>query len=81
MDFKSLRLAHPVLIYEGYDLAKEDSDLLLTFQLLLEPDIHFQPRLKFKNLDPAILEQITDRKNLDPELDRGGDAGRPVSHP
>lgn len=70
MDFKSLRLAHPVLVYEGYDLAKEGSDLLLTFQLFLKPDIHFQPCLKFKNLDPAILEQITDRKSLTPELDR-----------
>ena len=70
MDLKNLRLAHPRLIYEGYDLVKEDNDLLLTFQFLLEPDIHFQPKLRFKNLDAKILEQIDSKESLDPQLDK-----------
>lgn len=70
MDLKNLRLAHPRLIYEGYDLVKEDGDLLLTFKLLLEPAVHFQPKLRFKNLDEKILEQIDNKENLDPQLDK-----------
>jgi len=70
MDLKNLRLTHPRLIYEGYDLVKEGSDLLLNFQFLLEPDIHFQPKLKLKNLDAKILEQIENKTTLDPQLDR-----------
>lgn len=70
MDLKNLRLAHPNLIYEGYDLVKENSDLLLNFSFLLEPDIHFQPKLRFKNLDAKIIEQIDSKENLDPQLDR-----------
>lgn len=70
MDQKSLRFAHPRLIYEGYDLVKENSDLLLSFQFLLEPNLHFQPKLRFKNLDTNILEQINAKENLDPQLDR-----------
>lgn len=70
MDLKNLRLAHPHLIYEGYDLVKDDNDLLLNFQFLLKPDIHFQPKLRFKNLDPKILEQVDNQTNLDPQLDK-----------
>ncbi len=70
MDLKNLRLAHPRLIYEGYDLVKEGNDLLLNFHFLLEPNINFQPKLRFKNFDEKILEQITDRTNLDPQLDK-----------
>lgn len=70
MDLQNLRLAHPNLIYEGYNLIKENNDLLLTFQFLLEPDFHFQPKLRFKNLDAKILEQIDNKNNLDPQLDR-----------
>lgn len=70
MDLKNLRLAHPRLIYEGYDLVKEGNDLLLTFQFLLEPDVHFQPKLKFQNLNARVLEQIDNKATLDPQLDK-----------
>lgn len=70
MDLTNLRLAHPRLVYEGYDLVKENHDLLLTFQILLEPNIHFKPQLRFKNLNAKILEQIDDKANLDPQLDK-----------
>ncbi len=70
MDITQLRLAHPRLVYEGYDLAKTNRDLWLTFRFFLEPDIHFQAKLKFKNLDQKMLEQITDQATLDPQLDK-----------
>ena len=70
MDLTNLRLAHPRLVYEGYDLVKENRDLLLTFRILLEPNIRFQPQLRFKNLNTKILEQIDSKTNLDPQLDK-----------
>ncbi len=70
MDINQLRHAHPRLIYEGYQLQRINQDLLLTFPLFLEPDIHFQAKLKLKNLDEKILKQIEKQTNLDPELDR-----------
>jgi UDP-N-acetylmuramoylalanine--D-glutamate ligase len=70
MDFKSLRRKHPRLIYQGFAMCKEKNDLLLTFDLLLEPDIHFSPKLIIRNLDPKILEQIDSKKNLDPQLNQ-----------
>jgi UDP-N-acetylmuramoylalanine--D-glutamate ligase len=70
MDLKNLRHTHPRLVYEGFDLTKENSDLLLTFDLVLEPDIHFSPKLRIKNLSPEVLAQIETKENLDPQLDK-----------
>ncbi|HPS40519.1 MAG TPA: UDP-N-acetylmuramoyl-L-alanine--D-glutamate ligase [Candidatus Woesebacteria bacterium] len=70
LDLDTLRSKHQRLIYEGFVLAKDERDLLLTFNLTLEPDIHFQPKLKIKNLSPEILQQIPTQENLDPQLDR-----------
>jgi len=70
MDLATLRNQHQRLIYEGYALTKDKDDLLLTFNLTLEPSIHFQAKLKIKNLEPEILEQISTQANLDPQLDR-----------
>lgn len=69
MDIKSLRQKHPRLIYQGFNLAKENNDLVLTFDLVLEPNISFSPTLIIKNLSQEILEGIDQKENLDPQLD------------
>lgn len=70
MDLSKLRHLHPRLVYEGYFFSKNDKDLNLTFKITLEPNIHFKPKLIFKNLPTEILSQIDEDKNLDPQLDR-----------
>ena len=70
MDLAHLRQKHPRLIYDGFKLQQVEQDLILTFHLFLEPDLHFAPTLKIKNLPQEILEQINDRQTLNPTLER-----------
>lgn len=70
MDLKSLRQKHSSLIYEGFDWEKNSDDLILSFHLTLTPDLHFTPQLRLKNLPTAILQQIDQQDNLDPQLDK-----------
>ncbi len=68
MDLDSLRSRHPRLIYSGYEWQIADRDLVLTFKLLLEPEISFRPQLTFKNLPPEVLARL--QAPLDQQLDR-----------
>lgn len=70
MDIKSLRKKHPRLIYWGFDFKKENNDLILTFGLELEPNIKFYPKLKIKNISQEIINQISTKETLDPQLNK-----------
>ncbi len=70
MDYQSLRLLHPRLIYDGYSIDQKENDLTLTFNLFLEPNLHFQPKLRIKNLNPKIIKQLGKKEDLAPQLDR-----------
>lgn len=70
MDLADLRHKHPRLTYDGFELEPKDRDLILSFHLSLEPDLHFTPTLKIKNLPQEILEQLKNKEKLDPAIDR-----------
>lgn len=42
MTFEQLRLKHPRLTYTRYHVTRKDSSLVISYEFLLEPDIHLQ---------------------------------------
>lgn len=65
MDLFALRQKHPSFIYRGFKTEKKGNDLLLSFDLELEPNIKFRPTLKFKDLTQEIFEKIDNDKNTE----------------
>lgn len=56
-----LRAQHPRLIYKSYQHQLVGSDLILTWHLLLEPNLEFHPQLKIHHVGPENYAQLTDQ--------------------
>lgn len=65
----ALREKHARLVYRGYQYHLEGTDLVLVFDLFLEPNIAFHPTVRLTKLPSALIEQLT-REALHPTLDR-----------
>ena len=65
MDLFALRQKHPSFAYRGFKAKKKGKDLLLSFDLKLEPNIKFKPTLRFKNLTQEIFEKVNNDPNIE----------------
>ena len=56
--FKSLRKKYPKFIYNSYSYEVRESNLNISFDFSIEPDIKFKPELVVKNINKREVNNI-----------------------